>query len=345
MWYYTLNGQQAGPISQAELAQMLQSTLPADTLVWKEGMADWVMANTLGEFQALTNGSPNSPPPLATAAPTNNPYSSPIASSHQNYQAGDYPLPKVKKANFGLLISLLSIGTLLMIGGYIAMFTGLMTNVTTAAYEEIEEIEEVEAVEAVERLEPIEQSQEASSTETEAAAPIASEDVADFDEVLIEEDSYGHSASEVNPFDSLSPSTIGIIMLGWAIIAAGSILGLVYVHRAWQLLQPTQTTITPGQAVGFMFIPLFNIYWMFIAYHKWAVEWNNTCRQHTSLNYAPRGAEGPFLAMPICYLSSVITSILGLLASAVLYIIGMKSMCDAINFAAENGEAPNQPFR
>jgi len=343
MWYYTLNDQQAGPVSQAELSQMLQSSLPIDTLVWKEGMADWVQANTLDVFQSLSSSLPNTPPPLATApavsAPSSNPYTAPVASSHQSYQTGDYPLPKVKKANFGLLISLISIGTLLMIGGYIALFTGIMKNATAAAYEEIEQIENIE------RLEPIEQGQGSSADETDPAAPIAPEDLADFNEVLTEEDSPEYSEHQVNPFDSTSFVSIGIVMLGWAIMAAGSILGLVYVHRAWQLLQPTQTTITPGQAVGFMFIPFFNLYWMFIAYHKWAVEWNNTCRQHTSLTYAPRGAEGPFLAMAICYCASVILSIFGLLASAVLYIIGMKSMCNAINFAAENGEAPNQPFR
>jgi len=41
-WYYVENGNQAGPVEEAELGQLLQSRrLAGDTLVWHEGMANW----------------------------------------------------------------------------------------------------------------------------------------------------------------------------------------------------------------------------------------------------------------------------------------------------------------
>lgn len=64
MWYYTLNGQQAGPISQEELTQKLNGELPTDTLVWKEGMSEWSKANATVEF-----GNPTSLEAAASYSP------------------------------------------------------------------------------------------------------------------------------------------------------------------------------------------------------------------------------------------------------------------------------------
>jgi hypothetical protein len=41
-WYYALNNQQNGPIEQVELERLLQQgVINAETLVWREGMANW----------------------------------------------------------------------------------------------------------------------------------------------------------------------------------------------------------------------------------------------------------------------------------------------------------------
>lgn len=43
MWYYAVNGQTLGPISEADLdAQVRHGSLPASTLVWREGLPAWV---------------------------------------------------------------------------------------------------------------------------------------------------------------------------------------------------------------------------------------------------------------------------------------------------------------
>ncbi len=41
-WYYAINGQRQGPVGQAEFEQFVaQGIVKPDTLVWREGMADW----------------------------------------------------------------------------------------------------------------------------------------------------------------------------------------------------------------------------------------------------------------------------------------------------------------
>ena len=53
-WYYSENGQdKKGPVSEHELQRLLSDNqIPANTLVWSEGMANWAPANTVPGLQA-----------------------------------------------------------------------------------------------------------------------------------------------------------------------------------------------------------------------------------------------------------------------------------------------------
>ncbi len=47
-WYYSKSDQQQGPISEDALVKLFESgSLPADTLVWSEGLKDWQEARTI----------------------------------------------------------------------------------------------------------------------------------------------------------------------------------------------------------------------------------------------------------------------------------------------------------
>ena len=47
-WYYALNGQQAGPVEDAELQRLaMAGTVTASTLVWRAGMDAWAAFGTL----------------------------------------------------------------------------------------------------------------------------------------------------------------------------------------------------------------------------------------------------------------------------------------------------------
>ena len=62
-WYYVEHGQQAGPVDDAKLEELVQSGLIApDTLVWREGWPEWKPYSEAGQ-------SGSSVPPIAGPAP------------------------------------------------------------------------------------------------------------------------------------------------------------------------------------------------------------------------------------------------------------------------------------
>lgn len=55
----------------------------------------------------------------------------------------------------------------------------------------------------------------------------------------------------------------GALCTGLGLISA--ILYLVWLYKAWSAVPPQYRSTSPGAAVGLMFVPLFNLYWMFRA--------------------------------------------------------------------------------
>ena len=48
-YFYAINGQQAGPVSEEQLAEMATAgTITPETLVWREGMPEWAAYSTIG---------------------------------------------------------------------------------------------------------------------------------------------------------------------------------------------------------------------------------------------------------------------------------------------------------
>ena len=61
IWYYVQNGAQAGPVDEAQLLELARAgTVQSETLVWKEGMANWE------PYRVVRGG----PPPLVSPAPS-----------------------------------------------------------------------------------------------------------------------------------------------------------------------------------------------------------------------------------------------------------------------------------
>lgn len=70
-------------------------------------------------------------------------------------------------------------------------------------------------------------------------------------------------------------AVIGGIMLAlwYMLLFASAITNAFWMHRFWSWVPPDQRYtsmwkkyISPGTAVGFMFVPYFNIYWLFVVY-------------------------------------------------------------------------------
>jgi len=63
-WHYMKNGAQTGPATADEIkSQIISGAIKADTLVWREGLAAWVAANTQPDFAGVVPpAAPPSPP-------------------------------------------------------------------------------------------------------------------------------------------------------------------------------------------------------------------------------------------------------------------------------------------
>src|SRR5215472_4189380 len=64
---------------------------------------------------------------------------------------------------------------------------------------------------------------------------------------------------------SLGPRTFLFAAIGDILSLYGGIALLVLIYQMWQSIQDGHARTTPGKAVGFLFIPFFNLYWMFQA--------------------------------------------------------------------------------
>jgi len=63
MYYYAVNGAQQGPVSIDQLRALFASrTINRESLVWKQGMANWAPLQDVEELKAFLGG--NTPPPL-----------------------------------------------------------------------------------------------------------------------------------------------------------------------------------------------------------------------------------------------------------------------------------------
>ena len=82
-WFYAKDSQQLGPAAEEAVRQMLQSgELPPTTLVWCEGMPQWMPASSVAEFMgAAPVGPPVTP---VTAMPL----------GYQGYAGASGPMPK-----------------------------------------------------------------------------------------------------------------------------------------------------------------------------------------------------------------------------------------------------------
>jgi hypothetical protein len=80
----------------------------------------------------------------------------------------------------------------------------------------------------------------------------------------------------INPSSELSSKSIGWILISIGILTLifVSIVYLVTIYKLWSIFPPSFARTSPGQAVGFLFIPFFNYYWIFVAILGWSKDYN-----------------------------------------------------------------------
>lgn len=122
---------------------------------------------------------------------------------------------------------------------------------------------------------------------------------------------------------------IAFFGLGGLVLLAGAITYLVLLYKLWTTVQDGRARTTPGYAVGFLFIPCFNIYWQFVSFWGLSKELNRVSREYNV--GAPQVNEGIALAaciLPFCGWVPFVGAFAGL-ALIICAIIAVKQMCDA----------------
>jgi hypothetical protein len=122
------------------------------------------------------------------------------------------------------------------------------------------------------------------------------------------------------------PATFVLIGLPAAI--AGYVIAYILLYRYWLLIQDGRARTTPGKAVGFCFIPFYNLYWVYVAYVGLSADMNAYCNERNIAG--PRVSDGLALTLFILLLCSVIPyiGILPALAGVVIQIILFKQYTD-----------------
>jgi hypothetical protein len=64
----------------------------------------------------------------------------------------------------------------------------------------------------------------------------------------------------------------------------GEILTCILHYKCWKAIQNEQSTVTPGKAIGLLFIPIYNFYWVFKAYLGFSKQANAYARQLMLVN-------------------------------------------------------------
>lgn len=93
-------------------------------------------------------------------------------------------------------------------------------------------------------------------------------------------------------------SVIAFILTG-AVSIYVLVVAAIFIYQAWSLIPAGESRTTPGRAAGYLFIPLFNLYWAFQAFWGFAKDYNRHIRDQGP--GAPRLPEYLFLGLSILF--------------------------------------------
>lgn len=114
-----------------------------------------------------------------------------------------------------------------------------------------------------------------------------------------------------------------------------AVIQLVLWWKAWKSMQPYGCRTSPGQAIGFLFIPVVNFYWVFQAFWGYAKDFNSNIDAYEL--EIPRLPETLFLAYTVVLLLTGLTFWIPLLnallslGGIVLTILVVNKVVNSVN--------------
>jgi hypothetical protein len=138
-----------------------------------------------------------------------------------------------------------------------------------------------------------------------------------------------------------------LYMAGAGALIAALVFQMILLYRAWEVVQDGRARTTPGRAVGFLFIPIFNLYWFFVAKFGLAKDLNGFIDRHaiTARRVSPALGLGCAILLLACIIPFV--GLFALIPAFVVLAIFLKQVtdacCDIVTHQAEEGAAGVQP--
>ena len=239
-YFYTTNGQQVGPVDGNEMVRLAhQGYLSETDQVWTEGMAEWLPVTAFSQLAAGIHA--------ATDAAYNNPVmddGSVVVKEPALARTGVIMVPLEKKVpkRYRKRVSFAA-----------WLWTALLSGLLYAVAMD-QPILGIPTDEALDR------------SFLELIRPKLG---------IISEGTLTAEALD-RSFLLLRIGSYGALFL----LVFHAILSWIYINRAWSHIQELGTArTTPGKAVGFLFIPFFNIYWYFVCFFGWAEDYNQYIRE------------------------------------------------------------------
>jgi len=122
------------------------------------------------------------------------------------------------------------------------------------------------------------------------------------------------------------------VSLGFSCMAmiggtVSAVMSNILIYKLWATIQDGPARTTPGKAVGFLFIPFFNLYWVFQAVWGWSVDFNKyTAERGIAARRVPEG-----MALTLCIIAVI--PYVNILASPVTLVISWIFLSRAIDGA------------
>jgi len=118
----------------------------------------------------------------------------------------------------------------------------------------------------------------------------------------------------------------GLMYLQFVIVQ--TIYGFLLLGKMWGSIQDGVTPVTVGKAIGFLFIPVFSVYWIFVAWGSFPRHYNDYIERY-KLN-APYLSGALFTTLPIIMLTAGIL-VFPLIALPIVFGFVIARTCDAVN--------------
>jgi len=145
-----------------------------------------------------------------------------------------------------------------------------------------------------------------------------------------------------------------------------AVVAFILIYKMWAAIQGMGARTSAGKALGFMFIPFFNLYWAFQVYWGWTKDYNRIPeRDDVELPSMPEGIGLAVCVLPLVSMFLVIAgfivagwksfsegaagnvglqaSMLITLVNTILMAVLFAKICDGINALVDAGLEPQMP--